>query len=109
VSAKPSPGSIWHFAASETPRYIGRAVAALAADPNVNRWAGHALATWQLTHEYGFIDSTAAGPTGAPTSPSTSRARTTSDDCDRHPGSPAARARLSERGTRPAERRISNP
>jgi hypothetical protein len=45
-----------HFAASETPRYIGRAVAALAADPNVNRWAGHALATWQLTHEYGFID-----------------------------------------------------
>ena len=45
-----------HFAASETPRYIGRAVAALAADPKVNRWAGHALATWQLTHEYGFID-----------------------------------------------------
>jgi hypothetical protein len=45
-----------HFAASETPRYIGRAVAALAADPNVNRWAGHALATWQLTYEYGFID-----------------------------------------------------
>jgi NAD(P)-dependent dehydrogenase (short-subunit alcohol dehydrogenase family) len=45
-----------HFAASETPRYIGRAVAALAADPNVNRWTGHALATWQLTYEYGFID-----------------------------------------------------
>jgi hypothetical protein len=45
-----------NFAASETPRYIGRAVAALAADPNVNRWAGHALATWQLTREYGFID-----------------------------------------------------
>ena len=37
-------------------RYIGRAVAALAADPNVNRWTGHALATWQLTYEYGFID-----------------------------------------------------
>jgi NAD(P)-dependent dehydrogenase (short-subunit alcohol dehydrogenase family) len=45
-----------NFAASETPRYIGRAVAALAADPNVNRWAGQALATWQLTREYGFID-----------------------------------------------------
>jgi NAD(P)-dependent dehydrogenase (short-subunit alcohol dehydrogenase family) len=45
-----------HFVASETPRYIGRAVAALAADPNVNRWTGHALATWQLTYEYGFTD-----------------------------------------------------
>ncbi len=45
-----------HFAASETPRYIGRAVAALAADPDVARWAGQALSTWQLSREYGFVD-----------------------------------------------------
>ena len=45
-----------HFAASETPRYIGRAVAALAADPEVARWRGAALSTWQLAHEYGFTD-----------------------------------------------------
>ncbi len=45
-----------HFAASETPRYIGRAVAALAADADVARWNGQALATWQLAREYGFTD-----------------------------------------------------
>ena len=45
-----------HFAASETPRYIGRAVAALAADPAVSRWNGQALSTWQLSAEYGFVD-----------------------------------------------------
>ena len=45
-----------HFAASETPRYIGRAVAALAADPDVARWSGHGLSTWQLAAEYGFED-----------------------------------------------------
>ena len=45
-----------HFAASETPHYIGRAVAALAQDDDVARWSGQALSTWQLTHEYGFTD-----------------------------------------------------
>jgi NAD(P)-dependent dehydrogenase (short-subunit alcohol dehydrogenase family) len=45
-----------HFAASETPRYIGRAVAALAADAGVARWNGQALSTWQLAREYGFVD-----------------------------------------------------
>ena len=45
-----------HFCASETPRYIGRAVAALAADPEVARFAGQALSTWQLAREYGFED-----------------------------------------------------
>ena len=45
-----------HFAASETPRYIGRAVAALAGDPDVARWSGRALSTWQLSREYGFVD-----------------------------------------------------
>ncbi|NUS59201.1 MAG: SDR family oxidoreductase, partial [Streptomycetaceae bacterium] len=32
-----------HFAISETPRYVGRAVAALAADPDVSRWNGASL------------------------------------------------------------------
>ncbi len=45
-----------HFIASETPFYIGRAVAALAADPNVKAKAGKALATWHLAKEYGFVD-----------------------------------------------------
>ncbi len=45
-----------HFAASETPTYIGRAVAALAADPDVLSRTGWALSTWQLAKEYGFTD-----------------------------------------------------
>jgi Dehydrogenases with different specificities (related to short-chain alcohol dehydrogenases) len=45
-----------HFGESETPRYIGRAVVALATDPNVHEKAGKALATWHLHKEYGFTD-----------------------------------------------------
>jgi NAD(P)-dependent dehydrogenase (short-subunit alcohol dehydrogenase family) len=45
-----------HFAESETPYYIGRAVAALASDPNVASKAGQVHATWNLAKEYGFID-----------------------------------------------------
>ncbi|MFI0371699.1 SDR family oxidoreductase [Actinomadura sp. 1N219] len=45
-----------HFAYSETPAYVGRAVAALAADPGVMAKTGRALATWGLYKEYGFTD-----------------------------------------------------
>ena len=45
-----------HFAQSETPRYLGRAVAALAADPDVARHTGRALATGPLARGYGFTD-----------------------------------------------------
>jgi NAD(P)-dependent dehydrogenase (short-subunit alcohol dehydrogenase family) len=45
-----------HFAISESPAYIGRAVAALAADPNVSRWNGQSLSTGQLAQVYGFTD-----------------------------------------------------
>jgi NAD(P)-dependent dehydrogenase (short-subunit alcohol dehydrogenase family) len=45
-----------NFIASETPRYIGRAVAALAADPNVSRFAGQALSSWGLSEIYEFTD-----------------------------------------------------
>ena len=44
------------FAYSETPRYLGRAVAALAADPEVRRKAGLALNVGDLADEYGFTD-----------------------------------------------------
>jgi NAD(P)-dependent dehydrogenase (short-subunit alcohol dehydrogenase family) len=44
------------FALSETPRYVGRAVAALAADPGKARWNQQSLYVGQLAHEYGFAD-----------------------------------------------------
>ncbi|PZH17244.1 short-chain dehydrogenase [Streptomyces sp. NTH33] len=45
-----------HFAISETPRYVGRAVAALAADPEVARWNGRSLSSGTLARVYGFTD-----------------------------------------------------
>ncbi len=44
------------FEESETPCYVGRAVAALAADPNVHAKTGKAFASWSLAKEYGFTD-----------------------------------------------------
>lgn len=41
---------------SETPRFVGRAVAALAADPNVARKNGGIFTTRSLSEEYGFTD-----------------------------------------------------
>jgi NAD(P)-dependent dehydrogenase (short-subunit alcohol dehydrogenase family) len=51
-----------HFALSETPAYVGRAVAALAADPDVARWGGRALSSWGLAREYGFRDADGSQP-----------------------------------------------
>ena len=45
-----------HFAISETPAFVGRAVAALAQDPNVSRWNGKSLTSGQLAKVYGFTD-----------------------------------------------------
>ncbi|MGA5797532.1 SDR family oxidoreductase [Streptomyces cellulosae] len=45
-----------HFAISEIPRYVGRAVAALAADPGVARFNGASLSSGGLAQEYGFTD-----------------------------------------------------
>lgn len=50
------------FAESETPRFVGRAVAALAADPNVGRHAGRALSSWEVGQEYGFMDADGRQP-----------------------------------------------
>jgi NAD(P)-dependent dehydrogenase (short-subunit alcohol dehydrogenase family) len=45
-----------HFCISETPMFVGRAVAALAADPEVSRWNGQSLSSGGLAQEYGFTD-----------------------------------------------------
>jgi NAD(P)-dependent dehydrogenase (short-subunit alcohol dehydrogenase family) len=45
-----------HFCISESPRYVGRAVAALAADPDAARWNGESVSSGQLAREYGFTD-----------------------------------------------------
>lgn len=45
-----------HFAISETPRFVGRAVAALAADPEVRRWHGRSVSSGELAKIYGFTD-----------------------------------------------------
>ncbi|AXE24018.1 short-chain dehydrogenase [Streptomyces globosus] len=45
-----------HFAISESPAYVGRAVAALAADPEAARWNGQSLSSGQLARVYGFTD-----------------------------------------------------
>ncbi|MEV5884608.1 SDR family oxidoreductase [Streptomyces sp. NPDC052020] len=45
-----------HFAISETPRFVGRAVTALAADPGVARWNGQSLSSGGLAQVYGFTD-----------------------------------------------------
>ncbi|HXQ71322.1 MAG TPA: SDR family oxidoreductase [Pyrinomonadaceae bacterium] len=45
-----------HFIITETPRYVGRAVAHLAADADVARWNGQSLSSGQLAKIYGFTD-----------------------------------------------------
>jgi NAD(P)-dependent dehydrogenase (short-subunit alcohol dehydrogenase family) len=44
------------FALSESPRYIGRAVVALASDPDRARWNQQSVTSGQLAAEYGFTD-----------------------------------------------------
>lgn len=52
------------FAESETPRYLGRGVAALAADPGRARWNQSSLTSAQLAREYGFTDVDGSQPDG---------------------------------------------
>lgn len=44
------------FALSESPRYVGRAVVALAADPDRSRWNQRSVSSGQIALEYGFTD-----------------------------------------------------
>jgi len=45
-----------NFLESESPLYVGRAVASLAADPKVLAKTGQLLSSWELAREYGFTD-----------------------------------------------------
>ena len=45
-----------HFVITETPRYVGRAVAYLAGDTEAARWSGQSLSSGQLAKVYGFTD-----------------------------------------------------
>jgi NAD(P)-dependent dehydrogenase (short-subunit alcohol dehydrogenase family) len=45
-----------NFLASESPRYVGRAVVALAADQKVKKKSGRVFSSWALAREYGFTD-----------------------------------------------------
>jgi dehydrogenase/reductase SDR family member 1 len=47
---------VFDLSNSESPEFIGRAVAALAGDTNVSRWSGSVLVAARLAEEYGFAD-----------------------------------------------------
>jgi NAD(P)-dependent dehydrogenase (short-subunit alcohol dehydrogenase family) len=51
-----------NFLQSETPLFVGRAVAALAADPKVLAKSGDILSSWDLAREYGFTDEDGSVP-----------------------------------------------
>ncbi|MFE3069805.1 SDR family oxidoreductase [Streptomyces sp. NPDC059247] len=50
------------FAVSESPVYVGRALAALAADPDRARWNGRSTSSGALAKEYGFTDADGSRP-----------------------------------------------
>ncbi len=50
------------FIESETPLFVGRAIAALANDPNVARKNGRVFASWDLGEEYGIVDADGRRP-----------------------------------------------
>jgi NAD(P)-dependent dehydrogenase (short-subunit alcohol dehydrogenase family) len=45
-----------HFCISESPTYVARGIVALAADPEVDRWAGTVVSSAQLAATYDFTD-----------------------------------------------------
>jgi NAD(P)-dependent dehydrogenase (short-subunit alcohol dehydrogenase family) len=51
-----------NYATSETPLYAGRAIAALAADPNLMQKNGRVLSSWGLSDEYRFCDADGRRP-----------------------------------------------
>ncbi len=55
-SATGGPAAPPDFALSESPRYVGRAVVALASDPDRARWNQRSVNSGQLASEYGFTD-----------------------------------------------------
>lgn len=51
-----------NFLVSETPLYVGRAVAALASDPGLSKKNGRVFSSWDLAEEYGFTDADGSRP-----------------------------------------------
>ena len=51
-----APSAPPDFALSESPRYVGRAIVALASDPNRSRWNQKSVSSGELATEYGFTD-----------------------------------------------------
>ncbi|MFF5262271.1 SDR family oxidoreductase [Actinomadura viridis] len=51
-----------HFAISESPAFVGRAAAALAADPDRARWNGRSVSSGELAKVYGFTDTDGSRP-----------------------------------------------
>ena len=51
-----------HFCISESPTYVGRGIAALAADPEVQRYAGRVLSSAELARTYGLTDADGSRP-----------------------------------------------
>jgi NAD(P)-dependent dehydrogenase (short-subunit alcohol dehydrogenase family) len=51
-----------NFLTSESPLYVGRAVAALAQDPNIMKRTGQLLSSWELSREYKFTDADGSRP-----------------------------------------------
>lgn len=51
-----------NFLESETPLFVGRAVAALAADPGIMKRTGQLCSSWELSRDYGFTDADGRRP-----------------------------------------------
>jgi len=51
-----------NYLASETPLFAGRAVAALAADPDLSKKSGRVWSSWRLSDEYSFADEDGSRP-----------------------------------------------
>jgi NAD(P)-dependent dehydrogenase (short-subunit alcohol dehydrogenase family) len=51
-----------NFLGSETPLFVGRAIASLAADPRVFEKTGKVFSSWRLAAEYGFTDADGTKP-----------------------------------------------
>jgi NAD(P)-dependent dehydrogenase (short-subunit alcohol dehydrogenase family) len=55
-------GELAHFCISESPTYVGRGIAALAADPTLHRYAGRTLTSAELARTYGVTDTDGSRP-----------------------------------------------
>jgi NAD(P)-dependent dehydrogenase (short-subunit alcohol dehydrogenase family) len=56
ANSKDQNDSVDDFMVSESPRFVGRAVVALAADPLVKKKTGRVFSSWALAREYGYTD-----------------------------------------------------